>query len=177
MMGEETFHPDTRALLQYGRALSGGPSPPHGGGADRLVERLFVIEQMADGRMPVRTFGQELVGLFGRDLKETDFVELWLKPDLALVAAFLDACALAGEPGILRIAAEAACGARLGAEVLLTPLVTAGTQQGGRFLGLFQPLGGEAFTSGRRVTLLRLGSLHPPRARPPSHVRLVVSNA
>jgi hypothetical protein len=123
----------------------------------------------------VRTFGEELVGLFGRDLKETDFAELWLKPDLALFAAFLDACAQAGEPGILRISAEAMCGARLGAEILLTPL-TAPPPQTDRFLGLFQPLGGEAFTSGRQIARLRLGSVHPPKARAPGNVRLVVSN-
>jgi hypothetical protein len=174
MMGEETFHPDTRALLQYGRALSGGPAPPRGG-ADRMVERLFVIEQASGGRLTVRTFGQELVGLFGRDLKESDWAELWLKPDLELLVAFLSVCAQAGDPGILRVAAETVCGARLGAEILLTPLTQA-AQQGDRFLGLFQPLGGEAFISGQRIARLRLGSLHPPKAKTASNVRLVVSN-
>ena len=60
MTGEETFHPDTRALLAYGRALAGvaeaAPKTP-AGGADRLAERLFVVDRMGDGRLQVRTFG------------------------------------------------------------------------------------------------------------------------
>ena len=55
-MGEETFHPDTRALLAYGRALAGSGAAPKKGGADQVLERLFVIERMKDGRWPVRTF-------------------------------------------------------------------------------------------------------------------------
>ncbi|MBL8552585.1 MAG: PAS domain-containing protein [Hyphomonadaceae bacterium] len=180
MMGEETFHPDTRALLQYGRALAGGPSPPHAGGADAVVERLFVLEHIPAkegwGRLSIRSFGQELIALFGRDLKETDFADLWLKGDLALLNAFLAACAGAGEPGILRVAAEAETGDRLGAEVLLTPLAPI-PSQAERYLGLFQPLGGEAFWGGRSIARLRLGSLHPPKAKLPRPVRLVVSNA
>ena len=67
-MGEETFHPDTRALLAYGRALAGANARPKKGGADHVLERLFVIERKKDGRLPIRTFGAELVSLFGRDL-------------------------------------------------------------------------------------------------------------
>ena len=53
MMGEETFHPDTRALLAYGRALAGATgATPKKGGADQVLERLFVIERTKDGRMP-----------------------------------------------------------------------------------------------------------------------------
>lgn len=180
MMGEETFHPDTRALLAYGRALAGGapapkPSSPGKGRADQVLERLFVIERMADGRWPLRTFGAELVSLFGRDLKDRDFAELWLEPDLHLVVALIDACAAAGEPGIARVRAEGAGGAILGAEILVTPLRVA-PHLGERYLGLFQPLGGEDFLAGRPIQRLRLGSLHPPAAKAPRPVRLVVSN-
>src|SRR5262249_44778358 len=47
MMGEETFHPDTRALLAYGRALAGTRAAPKKGRADHVLERLFVIERMS----------------------------------------------------------------------------------------------------------------------------------
>src|SRR5215468_8947195 len=107
MMGEESFHPDTRALLVYGRALAGNPTAkPKKGGADQVLERLFVIERTKDGRMPFRTFGAELVTLFGRDLKEHDFAQLFLEPDLALMRAMIDASAAAGEPAIARVTAE-----------------------------------------------------------------------
>ncbi len=175
MMGEESFHPDTRALLVYGRALAGDDPAPKKGRADQVLERLFVLERTKDGRWPVRTFGADLVSAFGRDLKEQDFTRLFLPPDLKLMIALMDSAASAGEPGIARVTAETACGKRLAAEILLTPLRVE-PRFGDRFLGMFQALGGEAFLEGRPVTRLRLGSLHPPEAKAPKNMRLVVVN-
>jgi hypothetical protein len=59
---------------------------------------------------------------------------------------------------------------------LLTPLKT-DANLGVRFLGLFQALGGQAFLDGRPINRLLLGSLHPPLARAPQGMRLVVSNS
>ena len=175
MLGEETFHPDTRALLAYGRALAGAGAPPKKGGADQVIERLFVIERMKDGRLPIRTFGADLVKVFGRDLKEHDLARFFLEPDLKLMNAMIDACAAAGEPGIARVTAETADGRMLGAEILLTPLKVE-KMLGDRYLGLFQTLGGEAFLGERIITMLKLGSLHPPSAKAPKGMRLVVVN-
>jgi hypothetical protein len=176
MMGEETFHPDTRALLAYGRALAGASDPPKKGRADQVLERLFVIERKADGRWPVRTWGAELVQVFGRDLKENDFARLWLEPDLKLMAALIDSSSAANEPAIARVSAETTCGRQLGAEILFTPLRVE-PMFGDRFLCMFQALGGENFLDGKPVTRLRLGSLHPPAAKAPkAGVRLVVVN-
>ena len=179
MTGEETFHPDTRALLAYGRALAGQGDPQpkvQGGGADRLAERLFVFDRTGDGRMLVRTFGVELVALFGRDLRDQDFMALWADTDQPLLRAFVGAIDAAGQPGVVRAEAEAHGGQRLGAEILLTPLRTP-PASADRYLGLFQPLGGEVFVSGQTLDGLRLGSLHPPQTRAPAaNLRLVVSN-
>jgi hypothetical protein len=176
MMGEETFHPDTRALLAYGRALAGAAgATPKKGGADQVLERLFVIERTKDGRLLIRTFGQDLINVFGRDLREHDFARFFLAPDLALVNALVDSCAAAGEPAIARVTAETVCGRKLGAEILITPLKV-DASLGNRYLGLFQTLGGEAFLGGRNIQLLRLGSLHPPEAKTPKGMRLVVVN-
>ncbi|MBI1251011.1 MAG: PAS domain-containing protein [Alphaproteobacteria bacterium] len=175
MTDEDTFHPDTRALLSYGRALAGGDAPAEKGRADHVLDRLFVIERMQDGRWPVRTFGAELVDLFGRDLRDADFAQLWLAPDKALLEALLDASDLAGEPAIIRVIAETAGPARLAAEILFTPLRIE-PDFGERFLALFQPLGGEAFTRGQVVTRLRAGSLHPPHAKAKASLRLVAAN-
>ena len=175
MLGEETFHPDTRALLAYGRALAGTAEAPKKGGADQVLERLFVLERTSDGRLPIRTFGTELVDIFGRDMREHDFQRFFLAPDLALVNALIDACTAANEPGILRVTADTACGKMLGAEILITPLKV-DHQLGHRFLGMFQMLGGESFLGGRPIQRLRLGSLHPPAAKAPKGMRLVVVN-
>lgn len=175
MMGEETFHPDTRALLAYGRALAGGGATPKKGRADQVLDRLIVIERTKDGRLPIRTFGAELVGIFGRDLRDHDISRFFLPPDLKLMHALIDACEAAGEPGIVRVVAEDASGLQLGAEILITPLKL-DADLGARFLVLFQALGGESFLDGRPIQRLGIGSLHPPAARPPSGMRLVVVN-
>jgi hypothetical protein len=175
MLGEETFHPDTRALLAYGRALAGAAAPPKKGGADQVLERLFVIQRMKDGRLPIRTFGTELVALFGSDLRDHDFARFFLAPDLALIRALIEACEAAGEPGIARVTAETASGRILGAEILFTPLKV-DAMLGDRFLGLFQSLGGEPFLDGSAIHLMRVGSLHPPVAKAQKGMRLVVVN-
>lgn len=175
MMGEETFHPDTRALLAYGRALAGAGDAPKKGGADQVLERLFVLERTADGRLPIRTFGMDLVTMFGRDLRDHDFGRLFLAPDLALIQALIASSAAAGEPAIARVTAETACGRMLGGELLLTPLRVE-PSLAPRFLGMFQSLGGEQFLDGRPIQVLKLGSLHPPQAKSPKGMRLVVVN-
>lgn len=175
MMGEETFHPDTRALLAYGRALAGAGASPKKGGADQVLERLMVIERTRDGRWPVRTFGADLIKSFGRDLKEHDFARFFLEPDLKLLTALIDSSVAAGEPAIARVTAETADGKKLGAEILLTPLKVE-KMFGERFLCLFQPLGGEVFLGGRPIVRLKLGSLHPPESKTPKGMRLVVVN-
>src|SRR5262249_53004560 len=128
------------------------------------------------GRWPVRSFGQELIRIFGRDLKQYDFAQFWLEADRRLLTALIDACAAAGEPAIARVTAETQCGKKLGAEILFTPLKTE-ARFGERYLGLFQSLGGEAFLAERPLARLKLGSLHPPEAKAPKQpVRLVVVN-
>lgn len=175
MIGEESFHPDTRALLAYGRALAGVGAAPKKGGADQVIERLFVIERMKDGRLPIRTFGAELVSVFGRDLRDHDFARFFLAPDLALMRAMIEACEAANEPAVARITAEAVDGTTLGAEILLTPLKF-DANLGNRFLGMFQALGGQAFLADRPIRWLKLGSVHPPMAKTPQGPRLVVVN-
>lgn len=175
MTGEETFHPDTRALLAYGRALAGAGPSPRKGGADHVLERLFVIERMPDGRLPIRTFGAELIGLFGRDLRDHDFARFFLAPDLALLRAMIEACEAANEPGVARVTAEAADGRSFGGEILITPLKV-DPMLGNRFLGMFQALGGEAFLLERPIRWLKLGAIHPPSAKVPTRPRLVVTN-
>ena len=99
----------------------------------------------------------------------------FLAPDLAMLQALIGACSAAGEPGIARVTAETACGKQLGAEILLTPLKVDATL-GDRYLGLFQSLGGEAFLDERPIRFMRLGSIHPPMAKAPKGMRLVVVN-
>ena len=162
MMGEETFHPDTRALLAYGRALAGaGGAAPKKGGADQVLERLFVIERLKDGRLPMRTFGAELVTLFGADLRHHDFARMFLAPDLALVNALISACEAAGEPGILRHRRNR-LPALMGVEILLTLLKFDANSAPASWA--FSAVGRRIF-SARAILRLKLGFVHSPAAK------------
>ena len=175
MTGEEGFHPDTRALLAYGRALAGVAPAPKKGGADHVLERLFVLDRTRDGRWALRTFGAELVTLFGRDMRDHDFKTLFLASDQHMLGALIESASLAHAPAVARLDAETACGKRFGVELLISPLKV-DARFGERFLGMVQPLGGEDFLEGRHIVRLRVGSLHPPEAKAPARVRLVVNN-
>lgn len=50
-LADEPFHPDTRALLEYGRAIAAGRTPPGIKAADKLADRLFVIDGVPDGQI------------------------------------------------------------------------------------------------------------------------------
>lgn len=178
MTGEETFHPDTRALLAYGRALAGAVDPAArpapGGGADKLVERLFVMDRLPSGALVLRTFGSELISLFRADPRGKDFLSFWSRPDQTLISAFVETVNTVGQPGVLRASAETAGHRRIGVEIMVTPLRVPPVTND-RLLGLFQPLGGEDLLAGHPVVRMRLGSMHPPNVRP-APLRLVVNN-
>lgn len=181
MIGEETFHPDTRALLAYGRALAGatgpGSRPVAGPRADQLVERLFVMDRQPSGALRLRTFGQELVKYFGDDRRGADFLQFWPGADQALLNVFVSTVCETGEPGVLRANAETPNGFRLGVEILITPLRVPPVSVE-RTLGLFQPLGGEAMLSGEPISRLTLGAMHPPvTRRGAAGLRLVINNS
>lgn len=180
-LADEPFHPDTRALLDYGRAIADGRSPPSIKAADRMADRLFVIDGVAEGRANFLTFGAELVTLFKRDLRRTDLLDLFLPSDRALMRAFLASIASANQPGIVCGLAETECGMKVGVELLATPLAK-GVLSGERLLGLIQPLGGETLLEKRALTRLRITSLFPPAAREPvakpiRGLRLIVNNS
>ncbi len=174
---DEPFHPDTRALLEYGRAIAAGKTPPAVGTADKLGDRLFVIDGVPDGRANFLTFGSELIDLFKRDLRRSDLLDLYLPSDRALMRAFISAVSSANQPGVVCGAGETKDGVQVGIEILVTPLAK-GVLSGERLLGLMQPLGGEGFLGDKGLTRLRVTSIFPPAARERAKpIRLVVSNA
>jgi hypothetical protein len=174
---EDAFHPDTRALLDYGRAIASGRPAPSIKTADKLADRLFVIDGVNEGRANFLTFGSELISLFGRDLRRTDLLDLFLPSDRALLRALLNAVVASSQPGVVAATAEAGDGTTIGVEILATPLAR-GVLTGERLLGLVQPLGGESLLEGRAIKRIRLGAIYPPRAHEPlKPLRLVVSNS
>lgn len=173
MISESTFHPDTRALLSYSRALAGVGKAPSGASADRLVERLFVIEE-SGGAFRMRTAGAELEALFGSSLMGADMLGFLPEPQRPLLRAFIGAVSSADLPGVVVASAETRVGRRLAVEILITPLRAIDADR--RCLGLFQPLGGEPFIRNSPIVRVEIGALYAPEAKRAASLRLVVSN-
>jgi hypothetical protein len=169
MIGEETLHSTTRALLAYGRALIGtGPPPPYKGAAG-ASDRLFVLERAGETRIDIRASGPHLDALLGRPANGLDLAGLFAGPDKNLFLAFLTAAAAAPGPGVLRVVTDGAHAL----ELMIAPLSPKFAGRN-RYLGHFQPVD-DATTIGPMLQL-RIAAIHTSLPRPRHRLRLVVSN-
>lgn len=182
-MIEQSIHPNTRVLLDAWRRMQSDTGLAAGAGPsaaehETLIERLLVLELMDDRVWLIRSAGEAVNALVGRQLANQSFADLWTGPDRTMVSAFLDAVRLDGGPGVIRGRGETLAGERVELEVTLMPL-SAGTFNSprARMLGLYQTLGNETGLSGQPVFRHRICMLAPPdtrRAGP--KLRLVASN-
>ena len=181
-MMEKSIHPNSRVIIDAWRRMRAHPSHNFAGGPKirehpEIVSNIFVIQSMQDGAWPFRTTGERLERLLGRELRDHDFRDLWTGPDKEMVTALLHAIRVDGSPGFIRARGESLNAQRVDVELTLLPLVLSsrhGVQP--RFLGLYQPLGGESLLKGRPVWRHRLSMIAPPDSREikPS-IRLVKS--
>ena len=170
-MIDNSIHPNSRIMIDAWRRMRANPSHNFAGGPrirehPELVSNIFVIQSVPDGAWPFRTTGDQLERLLGRDLRDQDFRNLWSGPDKEMVSGLLQAIRVDGSPGLLRARGESLNSQRVDVEITLMPLVLSsphGVQP--RFLGLYQPLGGESLLKGRPVWSHRLSMIVPPEAR------------
>lgn len=144
-----------------------------------LLDRIFVLEGLPDSNWRVRSAGESLPDLLGRELANHAFLDLWTGPDRTMMASFLDAIRLEGAPGVVRGRGETINGQRVELEITLMPLQN--TSPGpaySRMLGLYQTLGGEGMLGGRPIWRHRIAMLVPPlRRNPGPALQLVASNS
>jgi hypothetical protein len=169
MIGDETLHSTTRALVAYGRALIGtGPPPPYKGAAG-ASDRLFVLERVGEARVDIRASGPHLDALIGRPANGLDLASLFAGPDKTLFLALLAAATAAPGPGVLRVLADG----DQSFELMIAPLSPKFAGRN-RYLGHFQPREEEALIG--PMQQLRIAAIHTSLARPRHRLRLVVSN-
>ena len=180
MIGEDTCHPATRAMLAYARALARGvETPPLGPDGAGAADRLFVIQRRSDDSLVALGEGLDAVFVRGALDVETgigDLGRLFAPPERRLLLALLDACVMAGEPGVIRAEGETYVGETVALEIMVSPLPN-GWSRGDRFLGHVVTLTDNAgLIAGR----LSVGPILTPlaRSRPKAQpaLRLVVSN-
>ncbi|MDZ4761456.1 MAG: PAS domain-containing protein [Alphaproteobacteria bacterium] len=177
-MQETKPHPNTEAVLDAWRRLSGGHDHDSGPTTDDypgLVGRLFVLSRVSERDYPFRRVGHELERLFGRALDEHNFLSLWNEPDRFLVSAALGSARADRGPALVRARGETLDGRRLDLEFALAPLLGS-VGSPGRFLGVCQSTTPDVALAGRPLRRLRAIAVYPP-APPRDHadIRLVSS--
>lgn len=148
-MLERGLHPDTRALLATWRRLnrSGGDrnsvaagrdaaSIPDGRSQPEIVDRLFMLERMGPSVL-FRMAGEQVRGMFGRDLAGAPFTMLFAPDYRLLIAAMVESSADSGQPGLMRARLQRSDYRALELEILLAPIRDV---PGRRLMGLVQPL-------------------------------------
>ena len=179
-MQKNELHPNTTAMLQAWRRITSAPGNIHKGpSADQypeLLGRLFVIESTRSGYFVFRIAGDDLTGLFSRNLVGTNLLDLWQNDDRALLLAFLEGVANGNNPGIIRAIGETRLGRHSEVELALAPLKKK-PGHGRRLLGLYQTLGGNAAVNASTIWTHYLRSIDLPYPELESpKLQLVASN-
>lgn len=181
-MLDRTLHPNSQTLLSAWQRMNVAAGDVTAGPTTRdhpdLIERLFVIQEEADGQWLFRTAGAQLQASLGRELADHDFLGIWTGHDRDMLGLLLKTITREALPGIVRARGESLTGARVDVEMALAPLAQPPhVELGPRILGLYQSLGGEAFLHGRPVWRHRITAIFPPDARKPEpRLKLVASN-
>lgn len=159
------LHPETRMLLNSWQMInsSGGKiinDNLASKDAGSMIDRLFLVQRVAEGVFVYKTNGKEIKNWVGRDMKENEVASIFFGPDKVLIRALLEAAVNAPGPALVRLAAYGAgIGNRTEIEMVFLPLM----EKGGvtRLLGLFQPIAANA-TIARPAIRFGVTALYPP---------------
>lgn len=175
------IHPETRLLLNSWKTINGlGESLINNNFASRdvgsMIDRLFLVQRIAEGVFVYKTMGKEINNWIGRELKENEVSTIFFGPDKVLIRALLEAAVHAPGPALARIVAFGARqGQRTDIEMVFLPLI----EKNGvtRMLGLFQPIAANV-TISRPAIRFSISALVPPDPNTPRNpgLRLVKTN-
>ncbi len=136
-------HESSKALYHYWDTLrAGGPAPARTAIEPAEISdhlRDTFILQAADGDYPFRLAGTRMCAIFGRELKNTSFLELWSQSDREHVNALLSAVSLEGHGSVLGVRATGRRDQSVDLELLLLPLIQAGPNFD-RIFGVMAPM-------------------------------------
>lgn len=164
-------HAATRELYDYWNRVRGNARAPHRGAIEpadirRVLADTFILEVTDRETFGVRLAGTRVCAVFGRELKGSNFFNLWQEEDRAAMATLATAVTEDGAAAVVTLTGVNARDQELTAELLLLPLRTRG-EAFDRVLGCLSVaerpywLGADAVIH-QRIASLRL--LWPDRA-------------
>jgi hypothetical protein len=158
-------HATSRELYDYWNRLRRGQPAPHRSDIEpsdirRILADTFILEVGDAETYVIRLAGTRVCALYGREIKSTNFLDLWAADDRQAIATLAAAVSRDAAAAVLSVEGHTARRRTLACEFLLLPL-RHGKSGYDRVLGSLAPteqpywIGSEPVT-GQSVTSLRL---------------------
>ncbi len=137
-------HSASRELYDYWNRVRGVERAPHRSAIEpsdirRVLADTFILEVLDRERLNVRLAGTRVCAIYGRELKGTNFFDLWTGDDRSAMATLGAAVVEDGAAAVTTIEAKTGRGMGVPAELLLLPLRHTGPAFD-RVLGSLAPL-------------------------------------
>lgn len=166
-------HSASRELFEYWNRVRGKERAPHRGAIEpsdirRILADTFILEVVDRETFQVRLAGTRVCSIYCRELKGTNFFDLWRNEDRSAMATLGAAVAEDGAAAVVTVEARTARGQDMAAELILLPLRHSGPTFD-RVLGSFAALERPYWFGTEPVTRQTIASLRliwpddPPR--------------
>jgi hypothetical protein len=137
-------HATSRELYDYWNRLRRNRPAPRRGEIEpsdirRLLADTFILEVVDRESFPIRLAGTRMCGLYCREIKGGDFLDLWRPNDREAIATLAAAVSVDAAAAVVTIEATTAGSRNVTCEILLLPLCHNGPDYD-RILGSFAPL-------------------------------------
>lgn len=158
-------HATTRELFDYWNRMRGGERAPLRSAIEpsdirRILGEMFILEVLDRDSYSVRLAGTRVCAVYCREMKGTNFLDLWSGEDRQAMATLAAAVSEDGAAAVVTIAAETAHDQQVACELILLPLRHGGSTFDrvlGSFAAMERPywLGSEPVVR-QTITSLRL---------------------
>ena len=172
----------SRELFGYWAARRGSRAAPERGEIEpsairRALGDVFILEFDRALGHPFRLAGTRVCALFGRELKNERFLELWSAACRATVADLLDGVADEATGFVAAASGRTAEGWAQDVELVLLPLAHRGDTHA-RMIGALAPLSAPFWLGAARLGSLTLGNIRhlDPALETPAAARLVAGD-
>jgi hypothetical protein len=172
----------SRELFGYWAARRGSRAAPERGEIEpsairRALGDVFILEFDRALGHPFRLAGTRVCALFGRELKNERFLELWSAASRAAVADLLDGVADEAAGFVAAASGHTAEGWAQDVELVLLPLAHRGDTHA-RMIGALAPLSAPFWLGAAKLGSLTLGNIRhlDPALETPTAARLVAGD-
>jgi hypothetical protein len=169
----------SRELFGYWAQRRGTRAAPERGEIEpsairRALGDVFILEFERHGGHPFRLAGTRLCALFGRELKNEQFLNLWEAPSRLGVTDLLDVVAGEASGVVASVRGQTAEGWAQDLELILLPLAHRGDTHA-RMIGALAPLAAPFWLGSAKLGALTLGNIRhlDAAAATPAAARLV----